>query len=399
MIQIGSTHVPDALPFPVEEYRDRHTRVRAAMTRRGLDVLVVTSPANLCWLTGYAASWYPPRLPVSLLLHREAPELVIADWSRHRDYVPLVALHDELELLDDGRAPAQVATALDRRGWLGGRVALEWHETTPVPGTMVALADELRSRGAALTRGDRLVDDLRLVKSEAELAVVRRAASILDDAFEALAGLLRPGATELQVAATLSSLLAERGSEVPAQHPLVSSGPTAWADVHAFPSARVIERGEIVSVDACAVVDRYHVNLQRTFALGHWDQRAADYLDAGRRGQGVLCARAVPDAAPAAALAAAQATVAEDVPADHTWWVGGYSLGVSFPPSWTGHRYLSDDGSDGLRLAPGYVTNFETITVVPDSGAEASAIDTLVMTTSGLTPLSRLARGLWRLDG
>ena len=55
--------VPNSLPFSVEEYGARRKRVRAAMESRGIDILYVTSPANLCYLTGYEAIWYPNRLP------------------------------------------------------------------------------------------------------------------------------------------------------------------------------------------------------------------------------------------------------------------------------------------------------------------------------------------------
>ncbi len=81
--------------------------------------------------------------------------------------------------------------------------------------------------------------------------------------------------TELQAAALLTSLLADGGSEVPATPPLVVSGPTAWVDTHSFPSRRVLEEGDTISIDCCAVIDRYHANLCRTFALGTPDPEAA----------------------------------------------------------------------------------------------------------------------------
>ena len=60
-----------SLPFPLEEYRARRCRVQAAMDDRGIDVLYVTSPANLCYLTGYEAIWYPSRLPLGLAVVRD----------------------------------------------------------------------------------------------------------------------------------------------------------------------------------------------------------------------------------------------------------------------------------------------------------------------------------------
>jgi Xaa-Pro aminopeptidase len=389
--------VPDTLAFGRLEYEERLRRLRASMTASGVDVLLVTSPVNLCYLTGYVASWYAPRLPTGALIHREAPEVVIVDWSRHADYVPLIALHDELELVDYGSAPSEVVAALRRRGWLDGTVGLDWSAPNPVAGVLRDISAGIAALGGDVVSGDHLVDDLRIYKSPAELERIRRAGEIADDAFAALRSRIRPGLTELEVAALITSLLAERGSEVPAQHALVSSGPTAWADVHAFPSRREIERGEIVSVDACAVIDRYHVNLSRVFAMGGVHARAEEYLAAGAESLAVLCREARIGESPAPAMAAAERALRERVPAENVWWVGGYGLGLAFPPSWVGHTYLADDGPRRAALGPGYVSNFETVLYDRIAGFEAAAIDTLVATENGLAPVSRIPRELLRV--
>jgi Xaa-Pro aminopeptidase len=74
-------NVPPALPFAVEEFRARQARVRAELERRGIDVLFVTSPANLLYLTGYVASWYPPRLPVGAAITRADTDVVFFDGA------------------------------------------------------------------------------------------------------------------------------------------------------------------------------------------------------------------------------------------------------------------------------------------------------------------------------
>jgi Xaa-Pro aminopeptidase len=388
--------IPPALAFDLTEYSTRHTAVRAAMATRGLDVLVVTSPANICYLTGYAASWFAPRLPIGVVVHQHAPELVFVDWTRHADYVPLTAIHDELELVEYGSAPAELAAALKRREWHCGTVGLEWNSPTPTAAVVSEVANELRTTGADVVSGDYLVDDLRVYKSSAEMGKIRTAGLMLDEAFSALREMLRPGLTELEVASAITGLLAQRGSEVPAQHALVSSGPTAWADVHAFPSRREIQRGEVVSVDACAVVDRYHVNLCRSFVIGGWNAHADDYLRAGADSLAQLCRAATIGEGPETALAQADRVLRSRVPAAGIWWIGGYALGIAFPPSWVGHVYLANDGPNRAALRPGYVSNFETIMFNREKGFEASSIDTVVGTDGGLAALSQVPRELLR---
>lgn len=390
--------IPPSLAFDLAEYDERAGKLRAAMTDAGIDVLFVTSPANTCYLTGYVASWYAPRLPIGVVVHRSSPELIVVDWSRHVDYVPTVAIHDALILVDYGSAHDELAAALDARGWTQGTVAIEYGTPTPVTAVMTAVERSLREHGAEVVAGDHLVDDLRVLKSPAERAVIRRAGAILDDVFAELAGHLRPGITELEVAAIVTTLLAVRGSEVPAQHPLVSSGPSAWADVHAFPSRRELERGDVVSVDACAVIDRYHVNLSRAFVLGAPTPLAERCVEAGARGLAVMTAEARADEGPERALALAAAAVRAEIPPENVWWIGGYSLGIAFPPSWVGHVYLANDGPRRADLAPGYVSNFETVLFDAVEGFEVAGIDTVMMDDDGvLAPLSRIPRTLLRV--
>jgi hypothetical protein len=64
------------------------------------------------------------------------------------------------------------------------------------------------------------------------------------------------------------------------------------------------------------------------------------------------------------------------------------------PPSWAGHTYLANDGPERCFLQEGYVSNYENIFIDKVAGFEASFIDTIVMTDSGLDVLSCIPREL-----
>jgi Xaa-Pro aminopeptidase len=388
------SNVPPALPFAVDEYRARQARVRAELERRGIDALFVTNPANVLYLTGYVASWYSPRLPVGVGINRASDELVFFDWSRHVDYVRQTALYDSTALFEYADCTQVVADAFRDRGWTDGTVAIEWQALNPVAGILNGVADALRAAGAEVVGDDWLVDTVRLYKSPAEIERVRRAAAMLDGAFTQLWQDLRPGMTEIQVAARVVSLLADQGSEMPASPPLVSSGPTAWADTHAAPSNRVLERGDVVSVDTCAVVDRYHVNLSRSWSLGEPNALAKQLLDDAQPGLGILIDHARLGEGPEAAMTAAEQAIRAKISPDRVWWIGGYSLGLALPPSWVGHTYLANDGPTRVTWQPGYLSNYEIVLFDRDEGFAADAIDTVLMTEDGLEALSELPRGL-----
>jgi Xaa-Pro aminopeptidase len=381
-------------PFTDAEYAERLTKVRESMAAAGLDVLYVTSPPNILYLTGYDAIWYPWRLPLGCAVVREPAQLLFFDWTRHEGYAEMHARRDELVLFEYGSAPAEVAAAFRERGLAGATVGLERYGLNPVSPILDAVEAELTAGGATIAAGDWIVDDVRLYKSPAELDRIREAGRIADTAMAGLRERIRPGMTELQVAALLTTLLADGGSEVPATPPLVCSGPTAWVDTHSFPSRRVLEEGDTISVDCCAVIDRYHANLCRTFALGTPNAAAAAMLDDAAGSVPELQRLAVLGEGPEMAMAAAERWVYDRIPAEKIWWVGGYSLGIGLPPSWVGHTYLANDGLSKVTWQPGYVSNYETVLVDKEGGFEACAIDTIVMTEDGLEVLSEVPRGL-----
>ncbi|MGH8447226.1 MAG: M24 family metallopeptidase [Solimonas sp.] len=382
------------LPFTPQEYRERQRCVRAEMAARGIDLLYVTSPPNLQYLTGYEAIWFPNRLPVGVLLDREREDTRVFDWKRHQPYVASSVFCDAAHYFEYGESARVIAAAVAALGRGGARIALESFSLNPSAPVMAALADALRAQGATLLSGDWVVDKLRLYKSPAEIERVRRAAAIADRAMLRLRQALKPGLSEAEVSALLNLLLAQEGSEPAATPPLVNSGPSAWVDVHAFPSQRRLQAGDVVSVDCCAVVDRYHANLQRTFVLGPSPTRARAMIAAAAGSIEVLCREARLGEGPERAAAAAVAYVRERIPAENIWWVGGYALGLGSPPSWVGHTYLANDGEERCELREGYVSNYENVFYDELEGFEAGYIDTVVMTASGLEPLSAIPREL-----
>ena len=382
------------MPFTRDQYRDRLGRLCQELEKRGIDVLYLTSPPNLCYLSGYEAVWYPPRLPLGVAVDRRAVQLVLFDWTRHEAYACSRVCCDDIVLFDYADAPEILARTFRARGWARRVVGLERWSPTPCAPVMAAVTDRLRDEGAQLVSGDWIVDELRLYKSPAELERIRRAAAIADAAMRVLQRDLKPGMTEIEVSTHLTVLLARYGSEIAATPPLVNSGPTAWADTHSFPSNRALEVGDTVAVDCCGVIDRYHANLGRTFALGSPHPRAREILELAADSVLELQRTARLGEGPESAAAAASGYVRERIPARNIWWVGGYSLGIAMPPSWVGHTYLANDGPQRCRLLPGYVTNYETVFIDREAGFEAACIDTLIMTDAGLEVLSSVPRGL-----
>ncbi len=385
-------------PFSDAEYRDRAGRVRAEMARRGVDVLLVLSPPNLYYLTGFESIWYPPRAPVGALLAADDDRLVFVDYDRHRTLVEQVALYDDAVFYDYTTAVDDLCAAVRERGWGRRRIGIERWTQSPGAPMVESVAAALAAQGGDTAAGDWIVDRVRLVKSPTEQDCVRRAAAIVDAAFASLHDYVRPGRTELEIAAHLNAAMAAQGGEEPAIRTMVSAGPDVWCRTHSPPSRRPVEPGDVMYVDACGVVNRYHVDLCRTFAVGRDHPEARAILE-----QTAGSVAAVVDAVkPGDPLDAAQRAAEEYVfarfPKERVWWVGGYALGIAMPPNWVGHTYLANDAFEPFTWEPGYVTNYENILFDRDGGYTASYMETLLMGPERIEALSQHPRELTVLE-
>ena len=127
--------------------------------------------------------------------------------------------------------------------------------------------ETLRGGGAELVPRTGLVEALRAVKEEAELAAIRKAAEVSDEAYERLSRERFIGRTEQELAWRMEQLLHECGGGKVSFDVAVGSGPNG-AFPHADPTDREVKAGELVVVDAGTTVGGYASDCTRTFATG-----------------------------------------------------------------------------------------------------------------------------------
>ncbi|HEX5556861.1 MAG TPA: Xaa-Pro peptidase family protein [Gaiellales bacterium] len=384
----------DGLPFSIDEYRDRAGRVRARMRERGVDVLFVTSPANLFYLTAFQSIWYPPRAPVGVVVTADEERLVFCDYERHETLARETAHYDDAVFYRYEDVLDTIAETFRARGWLEGTIGLERWSPAPGAPLLDALGSRLGELGGKIVSGDWVVDRVRLVKSPAEIEFVRRAGAIVDAAFDDLEEHVRPGQTELEIAARLDAVMAEHGGERAAIQTMVSAGPGVWCRTHAPPTRRPVEAGDVMYVDACGVVNRYHADVCRTFSVGRDHPEARAILDVTAQSVEEVRRAVKPGDPLDVAQRVAEEFVFSRFPREQVWWVGGYALGIAMAPNWVGHTYLSNDAFEQFTWEPGYLTNYENVLFDRDAGFTASYMETLLMTETGIEPLSSRPRTL-----
>ena len=134
----------------------------------------------------------------------------------------------------------------------------------------------------------RLVEDLRLHKDAAEIAIIERAVKIIDDCFAHLCDFIKIGQTELEVADEVTRFVKSRGASGVSFETIVASGERS-ALPHGVAGTRVLARGDMITIDMGAVLDGYCSDFTRTLCLGAPTQRQQEIYETVWRAQTAAC--------------------------------------------------------------------------------------------------------------
>jgi Xaa-Pro aminopeptidase len=326
----------------------RIDRLRARLE----EPLLVTNPVSVRYLTGFVSS------NAALLVEEERVRL-FTDFR----YATAARAVEGVDFVETRRAVLAHLPEL-----IAGRFGFERDQLT------YAGWETLRAGGLELVPRSGLVEALRAVKDDAELDAMRRAADVSDRAYAALAEERFVGNTERELAWTMERLLRELGGEALSFEVGLGAGPSA-ALPHADPSDRVIERGELVLVDAGCVVEGYCSDCTRTFATGPLDDEQRRIYD--------VCLEAQFTSLPAVragALGAAVDRISRDVIVDAGYGEAyGHGLGHGVGLQVHEAPALRPESQD--TLAPGNVVTVEPGIYLP--GRAGVRIEDLVVVTDG----------------
>lgn len=384
------------IAFSEQEYADRLTRLRAAMEQDGIDLVLLSSPEAQCWIHGLSLRWYKAQAPrgwkplLTTAVHVDHDRFILFDGAEHAEIIRRTSMATDVRLLpryERDRMLGFILDELSAEGWLHGTAGLEYYSYVPNPAVHAEVRAGLESRGCQVVDATDPVRRVRRVKSAAELERIERAALIADAGITGLTEQLAPGMTELDAWAVMMSAMVAAGGEPAAIHEFASLGQRAG---HAWAGHREIEPGLVLNVDPCGVVDRYHANRTGTFFIGEPPPQYVELMGRLAGAYDVLRERAsagTPVREVNAALREYYSEVGLWGLKDQTW-IGGYELGLSFPPDWVGDWIftVADDTTDDVFEA-GMVTNFESI-------IHFSLIDTLVYEEGGARTLSALPHEL-----
>lgn len=367
--------------FAPVEFERRLARAQRQMAADGLDALLLTNEPEVRYFSGFLTQfWHSPTRPWFLLVPRERKPIAvipaIGQPLMARSWVDDIRTWPSPRPLDEGIS--ELVAALAEIGADRGRIGMPMG-----PETLLRMPLEDYRRLVAALDGARFVDctglirELRMIKSEAEIAKLARVCALASRAFESVPGWIRPGQPLEDAFRRFRIALLEQGAD---QVPYLvgAAAPGGYADVISPPDARPLGDGDLLMMDTGAVYDGYFCDFNRNYAIGHAGDEVRRAYDTLYRATDAGLEAARPGNTCAGLYRAMEAVIAAD--GYETGDLGrlGHGLGMQLT-EWPSHT--RDDETEirvgmvltlepALSIAPGRSMVHEEDIVIREHGPE-----------------------------
>jgi Xaa-Pro dipeptidase len=378
--------VESHLPFPMPEYELRVRAVRDLMTQAGLDVMIVSNASNIGYLTGYDTalpSGYAALVlpssgdPVFHCSDLSAPAMVLSGWVRN------IEVFNWFQAEDTG---GDLARILLEQGYDGKRIGVEmgyadvYSSHTFDAKSYVTLRERLPRANFVDTTT--LILEVRMIKSARELEYMRTAGTYTWIGLQAALGAVHEGALENEVIAAAHGAMLDAGSELMSIDPIMITG---WRTgfMPDIPYRRIeVRKGDPVYFEFTGTHYRYNAPSMRSAVIGRPSESLRRLSDAAIEVLNLLLVSIKPGLTGHDVAQIAKKGLAS-VPEAYFHGGYGYSIGMSFQPTWTeSPMYIAEGADRELEIdmtfhlpismcIPGqYGIGFSESVVVTDAGCE-----------------------------
>ncbi|GGE19146.1 Xaa-Pro dipeptidase [Aureimonas endophytica] len=378
------------LHFTRDELDSRKTRLLAEMAERKLDAMLLFAQESMYWLTGYDTFGF---CFFQCLVVKADGEMRLLTRSADLRQARQTSILETITIWRDrGQADPTIdlRDMLDEMGLLGARIGVEWatHGLTAANGRLL---EARLGSFAALKEASDLVPALRLVKSEAEIAYVREAARLGDEAFEAMLPLVRPGADEAELLAVLQGSILRAGGDYPGNSFILGSGEDALLCRYKSGRRRLAARDQL-TVEWAGVKAQYHAALMRTVAVGEPTPRHVELHAAAREALAAVEEAMRPGHTFGEVFDAHASVMEAHDLARHRLSACGYSLGARYAPSWMDPQMFYSGNAE--PILPNMTLFAHMIIMDSDTGTAMTLGRTYLTTDGAPESLSRLSLDL-----
>ena len=363
--------------FTKEEYKQRLKKVQNSMQKKGIELLISQDTSNMNYLTGYDAWSFYYAQCVIIHVNADEPICFVRAQDAGGAYIKTYLKNENIVVYEEKYIHTWPLHPYDRlvelikeKKWDRLNIGLEMDSHY-----FTAYCYEKIKQGlpnAKLKDCERLVNWTRVVKSDAEINLMKSAALISEKAMKTAFDSINPGVRQCDAVAniqkTLFSGTPEYGGDYASIATLLPTGKGTSAS-HLTHTQDKFVTGEATIIELAGVHKRYHVPMARTVLLGKAEQKKIDAM------------KATIEALEAGISATKPGNTADDV-AQKFWKVldkynikkesrTGYSIGIGYPPDW-GEHTLNISKGDKTILHPNITFHMIAVMQFGNWGVEAS---------------------------
>lgn len=372
--------------FRADEYAQRIQRTRERLSRAGVDVMIVTRPENIFWLTGQQTPGYYTFQ--ALLLPVEGDPVFVIRQLEYFNFIANTFISDAA-IYQDGDNPVDFLVGmLQQRGWLNKRIGLDkrgWF----LP---IAVYEALQAKLGTIADTAGVIEPLRAVKSAAEVEKIALAARYVDAGMRAGMAAIGSGADENALVSAMMGAAIAAGSEYVGMEPLVSTGPRSGVP-HGTWRRRVMQDNDPVFLEMSAAHDRYHAAMMRSAWLGRPPAIAIEMEKVCQEALQAALDAIRPGATCEAPHLACQKVIDRAGFTENFKKRTGYSIGIAFAPDWGEGGILSLYSGVTTELQPGMTFHIPPALRIYGQFT-VGVSETVVVTETGYRQLGSLARPL-----
>jgi Xaa-Pro dipeptidase len=318
--------------FERDEYQRRLAKLQDRMAELKLDALLLSAPENVFYVTGYQTKAVftfqfaiVPRAGLPFLATRQM-EISNAERALRDGLLEAFAVYQ-----DDDDPLAVSAELIRKRVPAGATIGIELGSWTMPALRAQRLAQDCG--GLSWQDATAVVDRMRLVKSPAELAVLKTASAIGERMADAAVAAVAPGRTEDDITQVVFREMVASGSEYPGSWPNVMAGERTGL-IHAAWEGEPIVANDHLMMEVTGVTHRYHAPSIRSVFVGEPRSEIRRAADVMIEAHAAAKAAMAPGRPMSVINDAAQAVLAGHTLSIKLARRAGYSLGIGFPPSW-----------------------------------------------------------------
>jgi Xaa-Pro dipeptidase len=374
-----------ALHFSEQELTERRVRACTRLVEAGLDGLLMFRQESMYYLSGYDTFGYVffqclvLRADGEMVLLTRAPDLRQA-WETSVSGDVRVWVDSP-----DAEPAAELREILREKGLAGKRLGVEY-EAYGLTARNGKRLEAALDGFATLVDASLLVSQLRIVKSPAEIAYVRRAAELADDAYDEAVTLSSPGVFEGEILAAMQGAVFRGGGDYPGNEFIIGSGRGALLCRY-FAGRRHLDPQDQLTLEWAGTYLHYHAAMMRTLVMGQAPARQREMHAIAVEALLAVEAALVPGR-PVGEAFDAHARVLDDAGyGAHRLNACGYSQGTTFSPNWMDWPMLYRGNL--VEAKPGMVFFCHMIIFDSERGLAMSMGRTSLIGDKGAEPLSR----------